>query len=389
MFSTSTTQPNHQPTLAPAADDHESATTKLPTLRVADDLNAKYLRLLKRNRQNWTMHYRLVKLLGSGGQGVVYLAEQRGSDAFTIPVALKMFDPGRHRDARTYEEAMRHVAAVSARVALINQDNLLDVHHFMDPERIRMMVMEWIDGFDLRRLLTLRTLEPLRAWVTVRRWEYINNVLLTAGPEQTRFKPGPAVAIVRQCLAALAALHREGIVHGDIKPSNLMLKRTGAAKIIDIGSAFDYRQPPLTRNITPLYAAPEALQNEEMTPRSDLASLGYMLIEMLSGRQLFNGLQPYEDLLAAKLQLPRRLHELLPRDVTRNELLMSFCRRLIAPDPMQRFPDADAAVLRKEGAAAFLRQLVRGDMSSEFEEEVRQLMEELKQLDDFRQRGTG
>ncbi len=388
MFSETTTQQNRQPTLPPPAEAGEQTKPAPQVVRVADALNGKYLRLLKPTRQNWTMHYRLVKPLGAGGQGVVFLAQQLGADAFTIPVALKMFDPGRHRDARSYEEAMRHVASVSARVALINQDNLLDVLHFMDPDRIRMMVMEWIDGFDLRRLLLPRTLERLRAWVTTRRWAYLNNVLLTAGPEQTRFKPGPAVAIVRQGLAALAALHRENIVHGDIKPSNLMLKRTGAAKIIDIGSAFDYRKPPLTRNVTPMYAPPEALEGEAMTPRSDLASLGYLLIEMLSGRQPFAGLKTQQEFLAAKLRLPQRLHEILPLDVTRNELLMSFCRRLIAPDPMQRFPDADAAVLRKEGAAAFLRQLVQGNMSSEFEEETRQLMEELKQLEELREQGA-
>ena len=57
-------------------------------------------------------------------------------------------------------------------------------------------------------------------------------------------KAGVAVAIVRDCLTALAALHRDGIVHGDIKPSNIMLKRTGIAKIVDIGSAFELRDPP-------------------------------------------------------------------------------------------------------------------------------------------------
>ena len=59
---------------------------------------------------------------------------------------------------------------------------------------------------------------------------------------QPRVKPGIAIAIVRDCLAALAALHREGIVHGDLKPSNIMLKRTGNAKIVDIGSAFEMEQ---------------------------------------------------------------------------------------------------------------------------------------------------
>ena len=63
--------------------------------------------------------------------------------------------------------------------------------------------------------------------------------LLTDGPAQPRLKPGVAIHVVRDCLAALAALHRDGISHGDIKPSNVMLKRTGAAKLVDIGSAVD------------------------------------------------------------------------------------------------------------------------------------------------------
>ena len=66
-----------------------------------------------------------------------------------------------------------------------------------------------------------------------RRWNYVNQVIVTAGPMQPRVKPGIAIAIVRDCLAGLAALHREGIVHGDLKPSNIMLKRTGNAKIVD------------------------------------------------------------------------------------------------------------------------------------------------------------
>ena len=85
-----------------------------------------------------------------------------------------------------------------------------------------------------------------------RRWEYLNNVIVTAGPMQPRLKPGIAIAVIRECLAALAALHREGIVHSDLKPSNIMLKRTGNAKIVDIGSAFELNNcRPCQRTCTP------------------------------------------------------------------------------------------------------------------------------------------
>jgi serine/threonine-protein kinase len=244
------------------------------------------------------------------------------------------------------------------------------------------MVMEWVDGFDIRQLLGKQTFARIKQRVSTRRWEYINNVIATFGETQTRFKPGVAVAIMRECLQALAALHRENIVHGDIKPSNIMLKRTGSAKIIDIGSAFELDDPPPLRTCTPSYAAPEVLDGGDITPRSDLASLGYVLIEMLSGRQPFAGLNTYRKLLEAKRNLPQKLPKILPQEVTCNELLMSFCRGLIAPDPMLRFPDAEAATLVKEGAAAFLAQLVKGDMSSEYENEIRLLIEELRELDE-------
>src|SRR6185436_14851196 len=128
-------------------------------------------------------------------------------------------------------------------------------------------------------------------------WEEINSVIMTDGPMQPRMKPGIAISVVRECLAALAALHREGIVHGDVKPSNIMLKRTGNAKMVDIGSAFEMSDPPPQRTCTPSYAAPEVLEAAECTPLSDLASLGYVLIEMLAGRPLFAGINDYTELL--------------------------------------------------------------------------------------------
>jgi len=345
------------------------------------ELFDRYSQILKSKNLNWTVHYRLEKRLGAGGQGVVYLSYSRGADGFTVPVAIKVFSPERFEDAHAYDEAMVRIAKVSAHVAQIAQDNLLDVQNFVDRDRIRMMVMEWVDGFDLRRLLCNRAFQRVKDRVSARRWEYINDVIATAGPEQTRFKPGVAVSIVRECLAALAALHRESVVHGDIKPSNVMLKRTGNAKIIDIGAAFEMEDPPAIRTCTPTYAAPEVLDGDENTPRSDLAALGYVLVEMLSGCQPFRGLGKYRELLEAKRRLPQRLTEILPEEVTCNELLMSFCRGLISPDPMLRFPDAEAATLVEDGAAAFLKQLVKGDMSSEYENEIRLLIEELKELD--------
>jgi serine/threonine-protein kinase len=355
-------------------DGRESEAVRCPA-----DLLGRYDEILDGKRLNWTEHHRLQRRLGSGGQGVVYLTERRGADGFTLPVALKIFSPERYADERAYDDAMTNIAEVAARVAQIQQDNLLDVQNFIDRNRIRLMEMEWIDGFDLSQLLTPAMLHRASQRVSQKRWIHINDVIVTAGPIQPRLKPGVAIAVVRDCLAALAALHREGIVHGDMKPGNIMLKRTGNAKIVDIGSAFAINNPPPQRTCTPAYAAPEVLEGGECTPRADLASLGYVLIEMLSGRPLFSGVNNYRDLLEQKRFLAQRLSTILPREVVVNELLMSFLCGLVAPDPTRRFPTAEDADMQREGgASSFHRQLIKGDLASEYDHEIRLWLEELE-----------
>ena len=343
-----------------------------------EELLSRYGEILDGGRLTWTEYHNLARRLGSGGQGVVYLTTRRGTDNFTLPVALKVFSPERYDSETAYVEAMNRIASVAARVAQIQQDNLLDVHNFVEQRRIRIMEMEWIDGYDLSRLLAPELLDQTRANVSDERWNYLNNVIVTAGPRQSRLKPGVAIAIVRECLAALAALHREGIVHGDVKSANIMVKRTGNAKIIDIGSAHAIDDLPPTRTCTPAYAAPEVLEGRDNTPRSDLASLGYVLVEMLSGQAPFAGLQSFSDLLEAKRSLVHRLPQVLPSEVTCNELLMAFCRGLIAPDPSKRFPSAEDADLEKGGAASFHRQLIVGGLASEYENEIRAWLQELE-----------
>lgn len=347
-----------------------------------NELTSRYHEMLASPKHSWTTHQRLSKLLGKGGQGVVYLSERRGADGFTLPIALKIFSPARYRTAKDYELAMERIARVAARVAQIQQDHLVNVHNFVDRNRVRMLSMEWIDGYDLRRVLCNETLTKIESRVSEKRWEYMNRVVVTGGIEQPRLKAGVAMAVVRDCLAALAALHRDGVVHGDIKPANIMLKCTGAAKLIDIGSAFETSDPPLARTCTPRYAAPEVLEGGEASSRSDLASLGYCLVEMLAGKPLFTGLTLYKDLLEAKRILPQLLDELLPAEVTCNELLMAFCRGLVSPDPMRRFPTAEEADLVDNGAAAFQRQLVRGDLAAEYTNEIRLWVEEIKDLEE-------
>jgi serine/threonine-protein kinase len=372
-------------------NDMQSTTRYEPSLTQAREgverqsadpkLLERYELLTKGNKVSWTGHHHMLRLLGRGGQGEVYLTEYRGTDGFTVPVAMKIFSPERYDNAHAYSEAMTRVAGIAARIALIQHDNLLDVQNFFERDRIRVMLMEWVDGFDLRQLTSPRCLQLLHGRVSNRRWKYINDVILTQAPEQCRFKAGIAVAIVRECLAALAALHREGIVHGDIKPANIMLKRSGHAKLIDMGSAIDFHNPPRDRECTPLYAAPEVLEDRTSTPRSDLASVGYVLIELLSGVNPFGHKKKLRDLLQAKRELPSKLSHILPDEISCNELLMDFLQGLIAPDPNRRFPSAEAAEHVDKGAAAFHRQLIMGDMATEYDNDIRVWLEELRRLE--------
>src|SRR5262249_46018756 len=149
--------------------------------------------------------------------------ERLGADQFTLPVALKIFSPETYADAPAYDAAMARMAQVALRIALIQQDNLIDVHNVVELNRVRLLEMEWVDGYDLQRLLTSSMLDRARERVSPDRWDYLNDVIVTTGVAQPRLKPGVAIAVLRDCLSALSALHREGILHGDIKPSNIML----------------------------------------------------------------------------------------------------------------------------------------------------------------------
>jgi|HubBroStandDraft_5_1064220.scaffolds.fasta_scaffold14683_3 serine/threonine protein kinase len=346
----------------------------------ANPLIARYETILKRQELVWVSRRPFLRCLGTGGQGIVFLSQRLGADDFQRRVALKVFSPAPYDDVGSYETEMARIASVAGRVARIQQDNLVDVHNFIKHRGIRLLEMEWVDGYDLQRLCRPRVFEQIRANVTAERWEHINSFTVTQGKESLRFKPGIAISVLRGCLAAVAALHRDGIVHSDLKPSNIMLKRTGSTKIIDVGSAFDLYDSPPAGRCTPAYAAPEVLEGKPGSPQSDLASLGYVLLEMLRGEQPFAGKSRFAELLRAKRQILERLPKLLPpEEFAYSEPLIKLIRRLVDPDPSRRFPSAEAADLAEDGAAEFMRQLVKGDLSSEYHADVRQWIEDIEQ----------
>lgn len=116
--------------------------------------------------------------------------------------------------------------------------------------------------------------------------------------------------------------------------------------------------------------APERVQRGPVMLNSDVASLGYVLIEMLTGRRLFKSCRSLRDLMAAKLELPKRLADELPPEVRRNAILTGLVERMIAVEPSQRFADADEVDLDRTGAANFHRHLVKTDLSTDYAREL-------------------
>ena len=139
-----------------------SPPTALDTGPSEKALAARYQEITGADDLRWPTCYRKLHLLGAGGQGAVYLAQRLGADGFARPVALKVFSPESYRDARSYHEDMVRVGHVAARVARIQHDNVVDVLDFVDQGGIRVMEMEWLDGYDLHQVLAPELLDLTR-----------------------------------------------------------------------------------------------------------------------------------------------------------------------------------------------------------------------------------
>jgi len=206
--------------------------------------------------------YRIVALLGRGGMGEVYRADDL---ALGQPVALK-FLPGAvagdpDRVARFRQEA------VSAR--RITHPHVCRVHDIGEADGRAFLSMEYVAGQDL---------SSLRRSVG-------------------RLAEEKALEIARQLCAALAAVHEQGLLHRDLKPANVLLDERGRIRLADFGLATAADRVSDVGSGTPLYMAPEQLTGREVTVQSDLYSLGLVLYELFTGRSAF----PPEAPLRARL----------------------------------------------------------------------------------------
>lgn len=337
------------------------------------------------NQEHLSIEYEL----GKGSQGVVYYAEQLGNDSFLLPVALKFISPEGFNTNDEYRDTMIYSSKVASAIGEIQHDGLLTVRNWFTLNDIRIMEMEWIDGYDLDQLMNHSTIEWMKNHLPPDVFERRLDVVISPGPIRPTLKAGVALTITRHCLDALSALHENGLAHGDIKPANIMLKKSGGVKIIDYGATIFFNEKPPLKLCTPMYAAPELFQRKDdcyPTPQSDLASLGYVLIELLSGRCPFDCVQmdskkkyiSYEELIQQKNSLVDRLEEILPEDIRRNQMLINYLIRLIHPDLSKRFPSAKEAIVNPEGIGEILRSLVKANLASDFDVDIKSWVSSLE-----------
>jgi predicted Ser/Thr protein kinase len=272
--------------------------------------------------------YQIIGLLGKGGMGEVYRANDLTLDQ---PVALKFLP-----------EAMARAAGMLARfhnevriARQVSHPNVCRVYDLGEVDGQPYLSMEYIDGEDLGSLL--RRIGRLPA--------------------------DKAIEFARRICAGLAAAHDKGVLHRDLKPSNIMIDSLGQVFITDFGLAAvtgELREAQ-AREGTPAYMAPEQLAGTEVTARSDIYSLGLVLYEMFTGKRPFEAGTLAEMIRLQQQSTPTRLTTLV-RDV--DPAVERVIQRCLAADPRQRPATALAVAAALPGGDPLAAALAAGETPS-------------------------
>lgn len=254
--------------------------------------------------------YELVERIGVGGMAETFVAIRRGPGGFEQTVCVKRVLPHLAHDPELTDLFIQE-ARLSARLRHGNIAQVLDFgHHDGNP----FLVLELIEGLDLRKLMKERELTT-----------------------------GIIVHIAQELSAALDYAHNEGLVHRDISPSNVLVSRVGEIKLADFGIAkalgnTGFSRTGVVKGKVP-YMAPEYAQDGRYDPRSDLFSLGVLLYELVAHRRPFDGPNDTETLKNLARGTHPPLTEAAPDT---NAEFAAVVERCLAVDPDDRFQSTRA-----------------------------------------------
>jgi len=222
--------------------------------------------------------YEILKVVGRGGMGVVYKARDRTLDEV---VAIKML----HVDDLVQADILKKETKLARKVT---HRNIVRIFDLGELEGIQFLSMEFVQGTTLKRVM-----------------RKVSRIPLSIG-----------LRVVRSMCQGLAAAHEQGIIHGDIKPENVIINNSGEVKIMDFGVARVAKgevREEKTVTGTPAYMPPEQFEGEPLTHRADIYSLGVMMYEMFTGKLPFVADNVVEIYKKHKLERPMPMHHLNPR----------------------------------------------------------------------------
>jgi serine/threonine-protein kinase len=270
--------------------------------------------------------YRIVGLLGRGGMGEVYRADDM---KLGHTVALKFLS---HKLAADPNLVQRFYSEVRL-ARQVAHPNVCRVYDVGESDGLLYLSMEYVDGEDLASLLK----------------------------RIGRLPPGKAVDIARELCAGLAAAHDRGVVHRDLKPANVMLDGRGHARITDFGLAIPLEGGTAERYAgTPASMAPEQLTGRDVTQKTDVYALGLILYEIFTGKRAFEAKSIPERLRALDTARPESVTGIAGTDPAVERAIM----RCLEKDPAQRPASALAVAAALPGGDPLAAALAAGETPS-------------------------
>jgi serine/threonine protein kinase len=314
--------------------------------------------------------YQFLKELGRGRQGIVFLGLRQGSRGCVTRHAIKLFDPSNYPNTELYWTDMGRIAAQTSRLQAMQSPNLVSRDSYEETFGIGYLQMDGIDGVDLKHFLDGAHLSTVRLRSTPEEWARFTDVIFRLDGRKICVQPGVAIYIMRMMLRGMEALSSAGFVHCDIKPGNVMIDRLGYVKLVDFGRAVLMGEKSNWLLGTPIYMAPEIHERKPPQIQSDIFSAGLVCLEMLRGESVCAPTLDEDELFRFKLNLAERLPSYLPDYVRQNERFVETLRKMLAPDPAERFRSVSEVDSGPEGWVHVHKQLVHAGKDTEYGREL-------------------